>query len=88
MSAILKVFNCYLLPNRELDGAETWWKALGQHGYLELLKWFCSAIQDDHHGDGMIDSWELEHLLGAAAMMWELLCLKISALLLYSTWTD
>ena len=41
-----------------------------------------------HHGGGMIDSWELEHLLGAAAMMWELLCLKISALLLYSTWTD
>ena len=35
----------------------------------------------------MIDSWELEHVLGAAAMM-ELLRLKISALLFYNTWTD
>ena len=28
----------------------------------------------------MIDSWELERVLGAAAMMWELLRLKISTL--------
>ena len=51
MVAILKVFSCYLLQNHKLDGAETWWKALGQHGYLELLKWFCSDIQDGHHGN-------------------------------------
>ena len=29
--AILKVFNCYLLPNRKSVGAETQWKASGQH---------------------------------------------------------
>ena len=46
MAAILKVFNCYLLPNRKLDGVETWWKASGQHGDLELLEWFSSDIQD------------------------------------------
>ena len=33
-------------------------------------------------GDGMIDLWELQRVLGAAAMMWELLRLKISALLI------
>ena len=48
--AILKVFNCYLLLNIKLDGEETWWKASGQHGNLELLKWFRSDIQDGHHG--------------------------------------
>ena len=32
------------------DGTETWWKAMGQHRDLELLKWFRSDIQDDHHG--------------------------------------
>ena len=25
-----------------------WWKAPGQHGDLELLKWFRSDIQDGH----------------------------------------
>ena len=49
MAAILQVFNCYLLPNRKSDGAETW-NNMGQHGDLELLKWFCSDIQDGHHG--------------------------------------
>ena len=49
MAAILKVFNCYLLPPRKSDGAETQWKASGQHGALELLEWFCSDIQDSHH---------------------------------------
>ena len=39
-------------------------------------------------GDGLIDSWELERVLGAAAMIWELFCLKISVSLLHSTWTD
>ena len=34
------------------------------------------------------DSWELEHVLGAAAMMLAVLRLKISALLLHSTLTD
>ena len=46
----LKVFNCYLLLNSKLDGAETWCKASGHHGDLELLKWFRSDIQDGHHG--------------------------------------
>ena len=50
MAAILKVFNCYLLPNSKSDGAETWWKVSGQHGDLELLKWFHSGVQDGHHG--------------------------------------
>ena len=50
MAAILKVFIGYLLPNSKSDGAETCWKALGQHGDLELLKWFQSDIQDGHHG--------------------------------------
>ena len=50
MAAILKVFDCFLLPNRKSDGAETRWKALGQHGDLELLEWFRSDIQDGHHG--------------------------------------
>ena len=49
-AAILKVFSFYLLPNDRLDGAETLWKALGQLGDLELLKWFRSNIQDGHHG--------------------------------------
>ena len=50
MVAILKVFNCYLLPNRQSDRVETQWKASGQHGDLELLEGFCSDIQDGHHG--------------------------------------
>ena len=43
LQAILKGFNYYLLPDSK-------WKALGQHGDLELLKWFSSDIQDGHHG--------------------------------------
>ena len=31
------------------DGAETLWKATGQPGDLELLKWFRSDFQDGHH---------------------------------------
>ena len=50
MMATLKVFSCYLLPNSKSDGTETWWKASGPHGDLELLKWFHSDIQDGHHG--------------------------------------
>ena len=50
MAAILKVFSSYLLLNSKSDRAETWWKASGQHGDLELLKWFHSDIQDGHHG--------------------------------------
>ena len=50
MAAILEVFSCYLLPNIKSDGAETWWEALGQHGNLEILKWFRSDINDGHHG--------------------------------------
>ena len=45
MAATLKVFNCYLLPNSKSDRAETWWKASGQHGNFEFLKWFHSDIQ-------------------------------------------
>ena len=58
MAAILKVFSCYLLPNSKSDGVETWWKALGQHGDLELLKWFRSDIQDGHHG-GHLESLQI-----------------------------
>ena len=50
MVANLKLFSCYLLPNSKSDGVETWWKALWQHGDLELLKWIRSVIQDGHHG--------------------------------------
>ena len=49
MVAILKVFSCYLLPNRKSDEAETW-NNMGQHGDLVLLKLFHSDIQDGHHG--------------------------------------
>ena len=47
---ILKVFSCYLLLNSKSDGVETWWKASGQYGDFELLKWFRSDIQNGHHG--------------------------------------
>ena len=50
-SAILKVFNFYLLPNSKSDGVYTWWKASGWHGDLELLKCFHSDIRDCHHGN-------------------------------------
>ena len=50
MVAIFKVFSSHLLPNGKLSGVETWRKALGQHGDLEMLKWFRSDIQDGHHG--------------------------------------
>ena len=49
MAAILKVFNCYLIPNSKSDRVETLWKASGQHGDLELLKWFRSNIQEGHY---------------------------------------
>ena len=64
MAAILKVFSCYLLLNSKSDGVETWWKAFGQHGDLELLKWFCSGIQDGHHGS------HLENLQITSAPEW------------------
>ena len=47
---VSNVISCYLLPNHKLDGAKTWWKAWGEHGDLELLKWFHSDIQIGHHG--------------------------------------
>ena len=49
MAAILKVFSCYLFLNCKSDGAEAWWQTWGQHGDLELLKWFLSDIQDGHY---------------------------------------
>ena len=64
MTAILKVFNCYLPPKCKWDGAETWWKAFGQHGDLELLKLFCSDIQDGHQGS------HLENLQSTSAPKW------------------
>ena len=35
MAALTKVFSWYLLPNSKSDGAETLWKASGQHRDLE-----------------------------------------------------
>ena len=68
IATILKVFNFYMLPNGMLDGAETWWKASGQHdGDLELLKWFRSYIKDGHHGSHL---GHLEHLQIASALEW------------------
>ena len=49
-TTILKIFSCYLLLNGKSDCAESWLKALGQHGDSELLKWFHSDIQDGKHG--------------------------------------
>ena len=53
MAAILKFFKRHLLPNRRLDWAKTWWEALELHRDSELLKLFCSNIQDGHHGGHM-----------------------------------
>ena len=63
-AAILKVFNCYLLPNRKSDGAETWWKTSGHHGDLELLKYSLSDNQDGYHGS------HLENLQITSASEW------------------
>ena len=81
MTAILKVLNCYLLPNLKSDGAETWLKAFGQHGDLELLKWFRSDIQDGHHGSHrenlQITSaaeclvWLSLNLMGGIRVLWK-----------------
>ena len=49
MVAILKILKRHL-PNHKLDWAETWWEASEQRRDSELLKWFCSNIQDGHHG--------------------------------------
>ena len=57
--AILKVFNCYLLPNRKSDGAEPWRKALGQLGDLELLIWFRYDFQDGHHGNNHLENLQI-----------------------------
>ena len=68
MVAILKVFNCYLFPNSKSDGVETWWKASGQHGDLELLEWFRSDIQGGRHGSHL-ESLQL-HLLQNGKSDW------------------
>ena len=76
MVAILEVFNCYLLPNSKSDGVETWWKASGQHGDLEMLKWFRSDIQDGNNGS------HLEDLHITFCSQWEALeCYRNSELL-------
>ena len=64
MAAILKIFSCYLLPNCKSDGAETWWKASGQHGDLELLKHFHSDINEGRYGN------HLENLQITSAPKW------------------
>ena len=48
-AVILKFLKLHMLPNPKSDWAQTWWKALGPHGYLVLLKSFCSDIQDGCH---------------------------------------
>ena len=53
MAAKAENFSCYLLPNGKSNWTKTWWKALGQHGNLELLMSFRSDIQDGHHGDNL-----------------------------------
>ena len=65
MAVILKVFNCYLLPNCKSDGAETWWKSSGQHGDLELLEWFHSDIQFGYRGS------HLENVQITSAPEWQ-----------------
>ena len=50
MAAILKTFKPHLLPNPKSDWAQTWLEAFGSHGDSELLKSFCSHIQDGHDG--------------------------------------
>ena len=64
MATILKVFNCYLPSNRKSDGAETGWKASGQRGDLELLKWLRSDNQVGHNGS------HLENLQITSAPEW------------------
>ena len=75
MSAILKIFKQHLfrpswkssivICSRTVSRIEwKWWKASGHHGDLELLKWFCSAIQGGHHGS------HLENLQITSATKW------------------
>ena len=73
-TTILKVFNCYLLPNGKSDWAETWWKALGQRGNLEMLKSFRSDIKDSHHSGHLeIFKPHLPQKLDWAESWWEAL---------------
>ena len=46
-AAILKTFKQHILPNGMSDCAETWWESLDRPGDSEVLKVFCSDIQDD-----------------------------------------
>ena len=46
IASILKIFNCYLVPNGKPDWAKTWWKASGKNEDLEWLKWFHLGSQD------------------------------------------
>ena len=75
MTGTLKVFTCYLLPNCKLDGVVTWLKASGQHGDLELLKWFQSDIQDGHHGSHL-ESGPLGPLVWSYALTLNILTAK------------
>ena len=63
MAAILKVFNCYLLPN-SVGWSRNLVEGTMQHVDLELLKWFRSDIQNGHHGS------HLENLQITSAPIW------------------
>ena len=91
----LENLSCYLLPNCMLDGVETWWRALGQHGDSELLKWFGSDIQDGHHGSHLeslqITSspewyvWLSLNLMGGIGVLWKFRSAK-NVLFQYPRW--
>ena len=63
MGAIWKPSN-NLLMNPKWACAQTWLEAFGQQGDLELLKSFCSSIQDVHHGG------KLENVETTSATEW------------------
>ena len=63
MAAILKVFNCYLLPN-SVGWSGNLVEGTGADGDLELLKWFPSDVQDGYHGN------HLENLPIISAPKW------------------
>ena len=42
--AILKIYKLRLLQNSKSEWAQTWWKALGWHGDLDLLNLFSSKM--------------------------------------------
>ena len=59
---ILKLFKRHLLKNCKLDWAETWWEASERHRDSELLKLFCSSIQDGCH-EGHLENLQMTYAL-------------------------